>query len=116
MFIPKHKILKLIHKDKRFEQAYYKLIANRFYNIYEKLLLLQFKTIDKRFLFFIELQLKKGKIKPDLNGWIKLPYTIDKIADFINVERPSLSRRLSILAKKRKIIKKGNLIKINIKN
>lgn len=80
--------------------------SNKFTFITKRMLFLGFKTIKEKLANYL-LSLKK-----DEKGFIKLPYTLEELSNYLGVTRPSLSRCLIELEKNGIIKKENKLIKI----
>ncbi len=90
--IPRHGILRLCRDHERFLGNYLRDMGDKVVFLAEKIRLLQFNTLRQKIAgFVLDLSSKQGSRN------VRLPYTIEKVAEMFGVARPSLSRGFSEL-------------------
>lgn len=106
LIISKEQALSLCQMNKQFMENLFKDVANKFTFISNKLVYLQFKSLQEKILYYL------SKQEPNRSGEVKLRQSIQELSAFFGVERPSLSRAI-IRMEKRGIIKRdGKVIKV----
>jgi CRP/FNR family transcriptional regulator, dissimilatory nitrate respiration regulator len=105
LIIPKAELISLCRKDQRFMLNLLNDIANKFTFISDKLMYLQFNSLQDKIVYYLSSQ------KPDQSGWIALKHSIQELSTLFGVERPSLSRALSRMEVEGIIERSGKKIK-----
>lgn len=101
LIIPKNEILKLFLLNKTFLNNFIADLSDKFVFLSKKLKFLTFKTLKEKIANYLY-SLPKNNL-----GEIIIPNTLEELANYFSVERPSLSRVLLQLEKE-KIIKREN--------
>lgn len=104
MFIKKDAFIELLSIDNDFKLYYLRYISNKFIELQTRIKILSQPTIKEKFLFYLRLSSKKTG-----SCYIK---SITKLANYLNVPRPSLSRSISELIDENKIIVNNKYYKI----
>ncbi|WFA10389.1 Crp/Fnr family transcriptional regulator [Tissierella sp. Yu-01] len=90
MFISRDDIVKLMTLDTRILNNFMGVLSNRILMLNQRLTNLTLDTLRKKISNIILLEYNKQKSK-----YITLPYSRKKMAEMLNIPRPSLSRELS---------------------
>lgn len=89
MFISRNDIIKLMTLDTRILNNFMGVLSNRILMLNQRLTNLTFDTLRKKIANILLLEYLKQK-----NNYITLPYSRKKMAEMLNIPRPSLSREL----------------------
>lgn len=89
MFISRDNILRLMTLDTRVLNNFMEVLSNRILMLNERITNLSFDTLRKKIANIILLEYNKQK-----SIYITLPYSRKKMAEMLNIPRPSLSREL----------------------
>ncbi|MBN1648251.1 MAG: Crp/Fnr family transcriptional regulator [Spirochaetales bacterium] len=106
LIIKKEDLIFLCLKNKLFLLNLLNDIANKFSFISNKLMYLQFKSLEEKILYYLHKQ------NPDFDGFITLKKSIQELSNIFGVERPSLSRTLARMHKKGLIVRYKKRIKL----
>lgn len=90
MFIARDDIVKLMTLDTRILNNFMGVLSNRILMLNQRLTNLTLDTLRKKVANIILLEYRKQK-----SNYITLPYSRKKMAEMLNIPRPSLSRELS---------------------
>ena len=111
MFIPREDIIKLMTLDTRILNNFMGVLSNRILMLNQRLTNLTYDTLRKKVANIILLEYDKQK-----SVYITLPYSRKKMAEMLNIPRPSLSRELTKMKEEGLIDFYKNKIKIlNVK-
>lgn len=100
-FINKNNFLELLSIDEQFKLYYLEYISNKFIDLQTRIKVLSQPTLIDKLLYFFKIELKKTSL-----SYITIK-SVNDLANYFNVPRPSLSRALSQLITEG-IIKKEN--------
>jgi len=89
MYIKREDIIKMMTLDSRILNRFMSVLSNRILMLNERLTNLTFDTLRKKISNILLIEYRKQK-----NNVLTLPYSRKKMAELLNVPRPSLSREL----------------------
>lgn len=97
LFISKEKFLYKISNDLSFRNYYLNYTSLKFIQMQTRIKILTQTSIEEKFLYYLKVQAQKSN-----SNKIKIK-SITKLAEYLNVTRPSLSRTISNMIKENKI-------------
>lgn len=89
MFLYRNDIIKLMSLDTRVLNSFMSVLSNRILMLNQRLTNLSYDTLRKKIANILILEHNKQK-----SAYITLPYSRKKMAEMLNIPRPSLSREL----------------------
>lgn len=104
--IPKQDFLKLCQKEEVILGNFLKAISNRFLFISERLNQISFKTIREKIIHYLSTLPKRE------DGFSRVTISIEELASFFGVTRPSLSRELLKLEEEGILVRNDKLFQI----
>lgn len=99
LYINKFHFIQKLSDDEDFKLFYLNYISEKYIALQERLKILSQSNIQEMFLFYLKIQLSKTNL-----DYVYVP-SITKLAHYLNVPRPSLSRCISKLILDKKIYK-----------
>jgi len=106
LIIKREELISLCQRNTQFLINLFGDVANKFTFISNKLIYLQFKSLQEKILFYL------SKQKAEDSGWINLKHSIQELSTLFGVERPSLSRALARMENDGIIERDGKKIRI----
>ena len=97
LYISKPKFLNKLAKDTSFSDYYFSYTSNKFIQLQTRIKILSQPSIEDKFLYYLKTQIQRHNTNK-----IKIK-SITKLAEYLNVTRPSLSRTINILINENKI-------------
>lgn len=107
MFITRNDIIWMCKNSDKFLSNFAKLLSNRILMLSDKIRNLSYETIRQKVANFLLEEYKKQQ-----NIFLNFPYTRKKMAEILNIPRPSLSRELITMREEGIIDFDKNIIKI----
>lgn len=107
MFITRNDIIWMCENSDKFLSNFAKLLSNRILMLSDKIRNLSYETIRQKVANFLLEEYKKQQ-----NIFLNFPYTRKKMAEILNIPRPSLSRELITMREEGIIDFDKNIIKI----
>ena len=105
--LSKDDLLRLFDESIQVTSNYLTAVSNRFTFLSRRISFLSFHTIREKVEYFVDnLQIEK-------DGWRRLPSSIEKLAEYFGVSRPSLSRVFLELEREGRLSRRGRLVKLN---
>ena len=106
LIIKRDDLVGLCQKEKQFLLNLLRDVANKFTFLSNKLVYLQFKSLQEKILFYL------SKQAADDSRWIVLRHSILELSTLFGVERPSLSRALTRMEDEGIIERDGKKIRV----
>lgn len=107
MYIGKSQIIQLMKKEERILENFASVLSNRILMLNDRITNLSFDTIRKKIANTLLSEYKKQN-----NSFIALPFSRKKMAEMLNIPRPSLSRELKKMKDEGIIDYRKNKVKI----
>lgn len=106
IIIKREDIFKLFNLDKRYLSNFLSDLSNKFMFITKRMSFIGLKSIKEKLASYL-LSLKK-----DQNDFVRIPFTLEELSDYLGITRPSLSRSLIELEKDGIIERDNKMVKI----
>jgi CRP-like cAMP-binding protein len=97
LFISKTKFFEKLDSDLAFKNFFFSYTSEKFIQLQTRIKILSQPTIEEKFLYYLKTQFQRNNINR-----IKIK-SLTKLAEYLNVTRPSLSRTINILINENKI-------------
>ena len=110
LFIPKPAILRFLHEHRRFLESFLGLLSNRIEYLTGRVSFHSFKTIREKLLMYLESLTSKKDSGGNLE--VTLPMSMEELARYFGVARPSLSQVFIELKKEGVLRKNGRRVRL----
>lgn len=104
IFIPKDKMFDYLHTNSIFLKNFLRLLSSRIEYLTDKVSFHSFRTIREKLLMYVE------SLKRDNTGTATLPMSVEDLARYFGVARPSLSQVFIDLQEEGLFVKEGRTI------